>query len=35
VVLWGNLMDRDHLKDPDVDGIIILKGMFKKSGVEA
>jgi len=23
--LWGNLRERDHLRDPDVDGRIILK----------
>jgi len=22
---WGNLRDRDHLEDPDVDGTLILK----------
>jgi len=24
-VLWGNLEERDHLEDPDVDWIIILR----------
>jgi hypothetical protein len=28
--LWGNLSERDHWGDPDVDGRIILKWMFKK-----
>jgi hypothetical protein len=27
---WGNLRDRDHLEDIDVDGMIILKWIFKK-----
>jgi len=29
-VLVGNLMERGHLKDPGVDGWIILKWIFKK-----
>jgi len=28
--LWGNLRERDHLRDPDVDGRIILKWIFRK-----
>jgi hypothetical protein len=27
--LWGDLRDGDHLKDPGVDGMIILKLIFK------
>ena len=27
---WGNLRDRDHLEDTAVDGMIILKWIFKK-----
>jgi hypothetical protein len=27
---WGDLMERDHLEDLDVDGRIILKLIFKK-----
>jgi hypothetical protein len=29
-VWWGNLRERDHRGDPDVDGRIILKWIFKK-----
>jgi hypothetical protein len=29
-VWWGDLRERDHLKDLDVDGRIILKLIFKK-----
>jgi len=29
--LWGDVRDRDHLEDPDVDGRTILKWTFKKS----
>ena len=28
---WGNLRERDHLKDPGLDVRIILKCIFKKS----
>ena len=27
---WGNLSERDHLEDPDVDGRIILRWTFRK-----
>jgi hypothetical protein len=27
---WGNLREGDHLGDPDIDGRIILKCIFKK-----
>ena len=28
--LWGNLREREHLEDPNVDGRIILKWIFCK-----
>jgi len=30
VFFWGNPMERDHLGDPDVDGRIILRWIFRK-----
>ena len=27
---WENMRERDHLEDPDINGRIILKLMFKK-----
>jgi len=27
---WGNLRERDHLGDPDLDGKIILRWIFRK-----
>ena len=27
---WGNMKERDHLGDPDVDGRIILRWIFRK-----
>jgi hypothetical protein len=27
---WGNLRERDHLEDPDIDGRIILRRIFRK-----
>jgi hypothetical protein len=32
---WGNLRERDHLEDPDLDEMIILKWIFKKWDGEA
>jgi hypothetical protein len=32
---WGNLRERDHLEDPDVDGRIILRWIFRKWDVGA
>jgi len=29
-LVWGNLMERDHLDDPDIDGRIILRRIFNK-----
>ena len=29
-VMWGNLRERDHWGDPDVDGRIILRWIFRK-----
>jgi hypothetical protein len=30
VFWWGNLRERDNLEDPDVDGRIILRLIFRK-----
>jgi hypothetical protein len=27
---WGNLRERQHLEDPGIDGMIILKWIFRK-----
>jgi hypothetical protein len=27
---WGNLRERDNLEDPDIDGRIILRWIFRK-----
>jgi hypothetical protein len=32
---WGNLRERDHLEDPGINGIIILRWIFGKWNVEA
>jgi hypothetical protein len=29
-VWWGNLRERDHLEDQDIDGRIILRWIFSK-----
>jgi len=29
---WGNLRERDHWGDPDADGRIMLRGIFRKWG---
>ena len=34
-VWWGNLMERDHLVDPCVDGWIVLRWIFRKWDVVA
>jgi hypothetical protein len=31
---WGNLRERDHLEDPDVDGRIILEWIFGKRDMD-
>jgi hypothetical protein len=33
-IWWGNLRERGHLGDPDVDGRIILRWIFRKWDVE-
>jgi hypothetical protein len=33
--LWLNLRERDHFKDPDIDGNIILRWIFRKWNVGA
>jgi hypothetical protein len=32
---WGNVRERDHLKDPDIDGRIILRRIVRKWDVVA
>jgi hypothetical protein len=32
---WGNLRERVHLEDPDIDGRIMLRWIFRKADVEA
>jgi len=27
---WGNLRERDHLGEPDLEGMIILRSLFRK-----
>jgi hypothetical protein len=31
---WGNLRERDHLEDPDMDRRIILRWIFRRWNVE-
>jgi hypothetical protein len=33
VYWWGNVREREHLGDPGVDGIIILRWIFRKCDV--
>jgi hypothetical protein len=30
---WGNMRERDHLKDPNLDGRVILRG-YSRRGIE-
>jgi hypothetical protein len=30
IIRWGSLRERDHCGDPDLDGRIILRGIFRK-----
>jgi len=30
---WGNVRERDHLEDPGIDGLIILRWIFGKCNV--
>jgi hypothetical protein len=32
---WGNRRERDHLEDPDIDGRIILRWIFRMWDVRA
>jgi len=32
---WGNLIERDHLRDPGLDGSIILRWIFRRWDVGA
>jgi hypothetical protein len=32
---WGNRRERAHLEDPDIDGMIILRRIFRKWDVGA
>jgi hypothetical protein len=33
VFWWGNLRERDHLGNPGIDGMIILRWIFRKCDV--
>jgi hypothetical protein len=32
---WGNMKESDHLEDPDIDGSLILRWIFRKLDVVA
>jgi len=34
-IWWGNMRERDHLEDPDVDGRIVLSWIFRKWDVRS
>jgi hypothetical protein len=32
---WGNLREKDHLEDPDIDGRLLLRWIFRKLDVRS